>query len=298
MSQNIPLAVILQMIGSFCFALAAHQQHRTIDTDLKGNPAKLRMRTSVLLRSIRRPRWILGLGLMGVSMVMQVAALFFAPVSVVQPVGLLAFPWSVVIQHRAARLRIPRQVGLWVLGTVAATVAFTALAAIFASGHAEVRPPRVLLGAAVVYAAAALFSRLGCRGFMNWRSLFWGSGGAMLYGLEAALVRALIEFARTSTWLTSPSFWGILLVLIVGSIVAGWMVQQGYATGHADTVVASMTITSPVVAVLYGVFVLGEGADLTGGVALAMSALGLVALVGVVAITRLRSAVPGHSTAA
>lgn len=288
MTQNIPLAIILQVIGSFCFALAANQQHRTIDTDLAGNPGKARMQTHALWRSVRRPRWLLGLGLMGVSFIMQITALVFAPVSVVQPVGLLAFPWSVLIQHRAARLRVPGSVRAWVVSTVAVTVAFTILASVFARGHLTVEPLRVFLGAAAVYATAAVFSLLGSRGVMNWRSLFWGSGGAMFYGLEAALVKALIEYVRDSPWLTSPSFWAIVAILVLGSLAAGWMVQQGYATGQADTVVASMTVTSPVIAVLYGVLVLGEGSGFTWWVGATMVVLGIIALIGVIAITHLR----------
>lgn len=293
MTQNIPLAIILQVIGSFCFALAANQQHHTIDQDLAGNPGKDRMRAHALWRTVRRPRWLFGLGLMGISFAMQITALVFAPVSVVQPVGLLAFPWSVLIQHRAARLRVPGSVRAWVGTTVAVTIAFTVLASVFARGHLTVEPMRVFLGAGAVYATAAIFSVLGSRGFMSWRSLFWGSGGAMFYGLEAALVKALLEFARDAPWLPSPSFWAIVAVLIVGSIAAGWMVQQGYATGQADTVVASMTVTSPVIAVLYGVLILGEGSGFTWWVGATMVALGIIALIGVVAITHLR-----HDTAA
>ena len=47
-----------------------------------------------------------------------------------------------------------------------------------------------------------------------------------------------------------------------------------------------MTVTSPVVAVAFGILVLGEGARITPAGALVMAGLGLVAIAGVVALTR------------
>ena len=80
------------------------------------------MSTSDLVTAIRSPRWVIGLLFMGVSAVLQIVALTMAPVSLVQPVGLLAFPWSVLLAAAASRTRIPFTVGLAVAVTVAATL--------------------------------------------------------------------------------------------------------------------------------------------------------------------------------
>ena len=47
-----------------------------------------------------------------------------------------------------------------------------------------------------------------------------------------------------------------------------------------------MTVTSPVVAVAYGIAVLGEGTNTTPGAALLMGVLGALAVGGVVSLTR------------
>ena len=78
-----------------------------------------------------------------------------------------------------------------------------------------------------------------------------------------------------------------LVALVLGSATAAWMVQQGYATGPAELVVASMTITSPVVAVLFGIAVLGEGAQLGPVTATSMILLGAVAIGGVIRLANL-----------
>lgn len=286
MTQNIPLAITLVIIGSFCFALSAHFQHNAVDEHLSGNATKQRMRFAALLETIRQPRWMVGLLLLGVSFLLQCTALLLAPVSVVQPVGLLAFPWSILLTARATRSRIPKRIQGAVAVTVIATLAFTIITGINATDTSDLVLRRVIWGALVVYGIAIVFGLLGSRGPRGWRSLFWSSAGALFYGLEAALVKSLIEYVRSHTWPYSPAIIGIIAALIVGAVTAGWMIQQGYATGPAEIVVGSMTVTSPVVAVAYGFLVLGEGARITVGPALLMVALGAAAIAGVVSLTR------------
>lgn len=285
-TQNLPLAIILVVVGSFCFALSAHLQHRAVDRHLDGNVAKSRMRSHDLLLAIRSPRWVIGLLFMGISFTFQVVALTMAPVSLVQPVGLLAFPWSVILAVSSSHRRMPKRVLFAVVGTVAATLAFTIVTAMHAVEEADMEIVRVVIGAVVVYAVAATFAGLGAKGPYEWRCLFWGSGGALFYGLEASLMKSLIEFARLNDWLHSVEFWGIALALGAGALAAGWFIQQGYATGPAEVVVGSMTVTSPVVAVAFGIAVLGEGANITPTAAGWMIVLGLIAVAGVGVLSR------------
>ncbi|QGF23160.1 EamA/RhaT family transporter [Raineyella fluvialis] len=287
MGQNTTLAITLVVFGSFCYALSASFQHRAIKRKVRRNEEKAPLGFRAFLSTIRSRRWLAGAGLLGVSALLQVIALSMAPVSVVQPVGLLAFPWSILIQARLHRQRIRRRVGLAVLLTVGATAAFTVLSALHAVPQSDLNGVRVAVGAAVVYLLTLAFGLLGARGPKHWRCLLWSSGGAMLYGLEAALVKSLIDFIRHTQWWHSPLLIGILAALVIGSSTAGWMIQQGFATGPSEIVVGSTTITSPVIAVTYGIAVLGEGRlldNLTGGL---MALFAALAVAGVVVLTRL-----------
>jgi drug/metabolite transporter (DMT)-like permease len=285
--QNIPLAILIGVFGSFCFALAAHVQHGAVGREVHDNRAKKRLDVRGFLRLMSMKRWWGGLALMGVSLGAQLLALTMAPVSVVQPVGLLAFPWSVLLSARAHRHSLPKAMLAAVGVTVAATLAFTTVAAVYASSDAELILRRVVEGSIAVYLAVVVLSTLGSRGPLEWRSLFWASGGALFYGLEAALAKALIVYVQTHDWRHSFVVWGIILALVIGSGIAGLLVQQGYATGPAEVVVGAMTVTSPVVAVLFGILVLGEGARMDALAAVLMIALGAVAIGGVAAMTRL-----------
>ena len=296
--QNIPLAVGLVIIGSFCFALSAHFQHNAVDSHLSGNAHKQAMTFRAFLEAIRNPRWVIGLALMGASAVFQVVALTMAPVSVVQPVGLLAFPWSVLLAARATRTWVPPRTQAAVVVTVLATLAFTVVASLQAAEQADLVIRRVVVGALIVYAVASLFAMLGASGPFGWRCLFWSSGGALFYGLEASLVKSLIEFVKAHAWPYPGVFWGIVVALVLGALAAGWLIQQGYATGPAEIVVGSMTVTSPVVAVAFGILVLGEGARITPGGALVMAGLGVTAIAGVVALTRFHPKYEGAAPSA
>lgn len=298
MTQNIPLAVILVTVGSFCFAMSAHLQHGAVDKRTDGNAEKERLSSHALWESIKSPRWLIGLMCMGISLLLQITALTMAPVSVVQPVGLLAFPWSIILQSVSKKQIVPPPIIGAVAMTVVATVSFTVITGLHASPASELTVSQVMIGAMVVYLLAIVMGYLGTQGPQQWRCLFWSSGGAFFYGLEAALAKSLIEFARTHDWAHDVGFWAIAVALVLGSASAGWMIQQGYATGAPELVVASMTITSPVIAVAFGIAVLGEGARLTPIAVLLMLACGLVAVGGVVLLSVLHQRMEAKELAA
>jgi len=284
-SQNIPVAIALGVLGSFCFALAAKVQHSAVGEQVDDRHARQRLDREQFWQLAKDPHWWMGLVLMGASLVCQVIGLTMAPVSVVQPVGLLAFPWSVVLAGKSLGPRPWRVVTPTVI-TVLATFAFVVVVATHASSAEDLELVPIIIAAGIVYATAASFALMGSRGPKQWRSLFWASGGALFYGLEASLVKSIIEYASNHAWWRDPTVWLIGTALVIGSILAGLMAQQGYATGPAEVVVASMTVTSPVVAVVFGIAVLGEGVHLDALPAAAMVVLGATAIAGVVALAR------------
>jgi hypothetical protein len=283
---NILLAVLLQTVGSFFFAYSAYMQDRVVVAEVSENGPKAKLDWPTLWESMKSPRWLAGLALLGASLVCQITALSLAPVSIVQPVGVLAFPWSMIIQSRKHKVPVPTAARVAAVGTVLAIGGFIIVGGINAAPESnDLDPWRVVIGAGVVYLVAAALGFIGSRGPNQWRCLFWASGGAVFYGLEASLVKSLMEFAKQTDWVHAPAFWGTLVALVIGSATAGWMVQHGYASGPAELVVASMTITSPVVAVIWGIAVLGEGAHLDPVSATLMILLGAAAITGVIRLT-------------
>ena len=92
--QSLP-SIVLAVIAAFCFAGAAVLQHRAVAAEPDRGSGTLSLRG---LREIsRRPGWQLGLGLAAGGSTLHAIALVLAPLSVVQPVGVLAVPIAVVL---------------------------------------------------------------------------------------------------------------------------------------------------------------------------------------------------------
>ncbi len=74
------------------------------------------------------------------------------------------------------------------------------------------------------------------------------------------------------------------------------MLQQAYATGPAETVVGALTVINPVVAVVFGMTVLGEAANIEFWAALWMAISAAVAISGVMLLSRVdRTAEPAEA---
>jgi len=115
----------------------------------------------------------------------------------------------------------------------------------------------------------------------------WASGGSFFYGLSSALIKTITALVRGGgDFLGRPLFWTSAVFLLVCYLVGGWMVQQGYANGPAEIVVGSMTTTDPIVAVTFGMAVLGEGVRLGVLDSIGMAISGAVAVAGVFILSK------------
>ncbi|MGH3647550.1 MAG: hypothetical protein ACRDTM_10295, partial [Micromonosporaceae bacterium] len=87
------LAIGLAVLGAVCFAVAAYLQHDAVHRDR-------------LALAVRRPRWLAGLGLIGLGATVHAVALGLAPLVVVQPIGVLALPLVAALHARAYGVRL------------------------------------------------------------------------------------------------------------------------------------------------------------------------------------------------
>lgn len=280
-------AIALAVAASVLFAFGTSLQHgsvgRYIVADNPGSRAIGLRRLSALLRN---RRWLSGLGLILAGAAMHITALTLAPVAVVQPVGILAVVWSVLLAARLHGYRVTTMIWFSVGLTVAGIVAFTCLASLHTSNDTRIEPERIFITCAVVYgvaAVAALIVKLG----PSWlHCMGWAGSGAILYGLSSGQLKTLTELiTRPGFWHTGL-FWGCLATLIPAYAVGGWLVQQAFATGPAEIVVGSLSTIDPLVAVLFGILVLGEGASVSWPVGIAMIAAGAVSTGGVALLSR------------
>lgn len=283
-------AILLAVLGAVCFAGAAVLQHRAVAATAplpaeRSEPGRA-LSLAGLLAATRRPGWLLGLALAGSGTLLHGIALVLAPLSVVQPVGVLAVPIAVVL----TAARTGRRPGGGVLVAVAVCVAGVAAFVGIAAGSAVNTPPpggATLMAGLAVAAVVAALAAVGLD-HTGWiRCVACATGGAVAFGLVSTLLRAV----------TQDVFFGATAVLDLGVLATlagigaallagGWLVQQAFASGPPEVVIACLTVVDPIVAVVLGTVLLGEGAATPARTWLLLVAAAAVATAGVVALAR------------
>ncbi|WP_344243903.1 hypothetical protein [Microlunatus panaciterrae] len=283
------MAISLAVLGALCFATAAVLQHRevgrAVDTaESSGRPRRLDL--PAIRELIRTPRWLIGLGLIGLGTLVHVTALILAPVTIVQPIGVLAVPVAVLLSTRHSALQPTRGMGIGVALSVVSIATFVW----FATGQAAIQPvsEEKLVGAGVIVAVAVVILwAVAVRAPLWLRCIAGACAGAMSFGLGSALMRT---GAQVVNWnlanLLNPLVIAIAIGMVVAMCVGAWSVQQAYASGPPEVVLACLTVIDPLVAVVFGIVLLGEGAFIGLGTGLAMAACAVLATVGVITLAK------------
>lgn len=291
------VALGLAVLDAACFGLAAVFQHRAVRRAV-GRPALDLRPTAVqrrhhhglgLRRSLglfRRRSWLAGSGLVLLGGALHIVALALAPVSLIQPVGVLGVPIAVLAAAVLARHRPSAMIAVPIAGCVASIAGFVWLA----SGQ-DGGVPSTLGGLLVVEAvitALMIVFVLVSRRLHGWaRCLSSALAGAVGLGLTSALIKAITDqLSHGPATLLTPVGIATIAGLALSAPIGGWLVQRAYASGPPEVVIACLTVVDPMVAVLIGFTVLGEGAALGTGVRTAMAVCGLLAAVSVVVLAR------------
>lgn len=295
---SLSVAVVLSVLASCAFAGAAVLQHEAIGHQSRRSEHDQVRRTRLLslgfLRDlVRRPLWWIGFGLSGLGAVLNLTALSGAPVAVVQPITVLSVPLAVLASRwraahtKAGHARTASGPSLWI-GVAAAMVGvtcFVALAARHTTSHPPSALPILVAGVAVAVAVVVLVL-VGQRG-PDWaHSLAWAGGAATAYGLAAAYMKTIFTQLEHGIGLSAPTVWAPGLVLLLAYPVAAYMLQNAFVSGAPEAVVGGLTVIDPIVAVVIGAWLLGEGSGLPALVVAAMLACAVVAVVGVVVLSR------------
>jgi hypothetical protein len=278
------LAILLAVLAAVALAFGAQFQNNAVG---EGQPKTKTGRGGLgfkqLVRLIVRPQWISGLGLMAVGMVLQLGALSLAPLIVVQPIGAIALVITSLLNARATKTRMNR-------GSIIAVALCTLGIALFvgmASGvaHANVLTDTdvitvlvILLGLLIVF--AVLFFSAG----RSAKPLTYIVGAGVLYGFVATLAKVVIQrmYQLQFDWLTILC----LIALVAAVVLGGWFVQNAYASGPPDLVIAGLTVIDPMVAVTIAIVILGEAKAANFLVALGFAVSAAMAVAGVVLLSK------------
>ncbi|GMA92349.1 DMT family transporter [Homoserinibacter gongjuensis] len=207
------------------------------------------------MRLLARPSWLFGTIMLGLAIVFQLTALRFAPIIVVQPIGIVALVLTALLNARVSHVKLQRPAITAILMCVIGIGVFVTVAAFYATEHALEETQLVIvlaiLGVVLLLlgAAFAFFRK-------RLNAMFYIAAGGVLYGFVASIAKVIINRVSLGNFdpLTVVGGVALLLALALGF----YFVQTAYSVGAPDLVIAGLTVIDPLVAVAIGIFVLGE----------------------------------------
>jgi hypothetical protein len=224
-----------------------------------------------------------GLVLMGLGMVLQVAALTLAPLIVVQPIGAIALVITSLLNARSTKTKLNRgtilAIGLSTFGVGGFVITASQVASQVELTDANLL--RVLgLLVIILIAFAVLFFTFGKKA----KALTYILAAGVLYGFVATLAKVVIQRLYQMDY---DALTALALVSMIGAVfLGGWFVQNAYSSGPPDLVIAGLTVVDPLVAVGIAIGVLGEAQQASGFSIAAFSLSGVIAVSGVYLLSR------------
>jgi drug/metabolite transporter (DMT)-like permease len=251
--------VVAALASAIGFAAGSALQHRVAS----GPSTSEESRTGFIARLIRRPSWLIGLGLSAAAFGMHALALSKGDLALVQPVIVSGIVFSVLIRAGLDRRWPPRRTMMWVVVTWAGLALFLLIrpTGTTNSVHSSLAPLFVLIGAALVIVATLAARRAQ---HDRLRGLLLGSASGLLFGLVAGLVKLILTEARQG-WAQVFTHWTLWALLVVGAW-AILLLQWAYQATRISLIAPAVNISQVMVSIAFGILVMGEGVGSSVGV--------------------------------
>ncbi len=275
------VAVPAAVAGAASFGAASALQQRAT----KEVPDAGVLGPRLLVELARRPRWLLASGAVLLGLALQVVALAFAPLTLVQPVLVSGIVFGTLSAAWLAHRRPDRTI---VVGVSAVAVGLAAFLALARPGGGSARLPGLLglLPLALVLAAvvgACFVTAVRVAGPARVGALAVATG--VCYGVTAALMKVVTAHLREAgplDVLTHAPLYVVCVVGPLGFLLSQHTFQEGALIAPA---LAVITVVDPLVAIAIGLSWLGERfADTSAPVVASEAAAGVLLVAGVAAL--------------
>lgn len=303
LSDNL-IAAILALLSALTIAWGTVIRHQLAD-----NLAEDTSTLGGVAATIGQARWWFGSALAMLGYALQLAALGFGTLLLVQPLLVLKLMFTLPLAARLSGYRISRRELTWAIGLTIAVAALVVLGRPAAIGG-DISPRTwlvtLIVGVSVLVACCglAVFAgnnvgkhehgravrlgwglRLGGGGGYvsgpGLKALLLGTATGWLYGFVALLSKAVVDIYN-SVGVAASLVLSWQLWLLVGLSLIGVAIQQAaFNAGSLQKSLPAMTIVEPLVAFSLGYLVLNEQFQATGGQRVAL----VVAIVVMVVAT-------------
>ena len=282
---GILIGIPLALLGAVFMSFGAQYQHRGVQkverlTHTNGGAG---LTGGQIWNLLRRPSWVSGTVMLGLAIVCQLAALSFAPLILVQPLGAVSLVITTLLNARISGHWPTRNSITAIALCIAGIFTFVTIAAVYAT------ETPISNGQIVTILIILAVVAIGFTSFWLWKkarlgALFYIVAAGAIYGFVATLAKVVISRISSGDfeWLTVTC----ALALIAGTAIGAYFVQTAYASGPPDLVIAGLTVIDPIVAVLIGLIVLREAEHAPWGAYVGFAAAGALAVAGVFRLAR------------
>ena len=210
---------------------------------------------SIMRTAMSRPMWWVGTGAAGVAYLLQLVALNFGTLLVVQPILVLSLPFTLPMAAWYSGRHMPANEVIW-SGALTAAVAVLVVFGRPLPGDAhpgwDAWWPAFVFGA-VLLGAFFTLAHVSPRH----RPVALGSACGTIYGYVALTAKAIVDILTNEGVRATLGSWQ--LYFLIGLAGAGTVVQQySFHSGELAQTLPAMTIFEPIVAFGLGYSVLGE----------------------------------------
>ncbi|MEV2190826.1 DMT family transporter [Streptomyces phaeochromogenes] len=243
----------------------------------------------LLLDLVRVPRWLGGIGLMVVGMVLGAIALSNGEISLVEPLLATNLVFALVLSRRQTRQPLGRQGWAGLLLLAGGVTAFI-VAGQPQGGDARTDPFRQWLIIGVVLGLALLLTTYAKRSLLSAGPVLLGIAAGLLYGVQDALTRVSGQRFSDGGWIALATGWQVYGVVALG-ITGLVLVQSAFETAPLRMSLPALTAAQPLAGIACGVGFLGDRLRTDAG-ALTWEALGLAGIVVGVVLLGMHPAMP------
>ena len=238
---------------------------------------------------LRNRRWVIGLLMLGTGTLLNVFALASAPLTVVQPIGAIALVITTVVTSRTNHLKMNTPTVLAIISCMLGSVTFVLMAINVTNPNSEATPHQTLVIELILSVVVLLLGGLGFLGRHRFGAFFYIVGAGVLFGFVAVLVRtiaiALMNLDGAAGLLGLP--WLALAFVVIAGLLGSYFVQNAYAKGPPDLVIAGLTVIDPIIGIAIGIGILNElRPDVPIIMGVLMAVAGVLAILGVVALSK------------
>ena len=291
------LAITLALVSAVLLAVGTQLQNGAVGDQKKAAlSGRSHLKLNQLVQLLKRPQWVTGLGLTLVALVMQFTALLLAPLILVQPIGAIALVITSILNAKITKTKLNKP------SILAIVLCTTGLGAFVVMAHQVAEEPAIDDNNLMIILAMAItlittFGLIFYIGASRFKPLTFILGAGALFGFVATLTKVVVKrlfqqdgFNRIVSFKAELVTDGLTLLALLCMIAAGllgaWFVQNAYASGPPDLVVAGLTVIDPLVAVSIGVVLLNEAMNAPWPIMLGFVASGVMSVIGVFLLSK------------